>query len=140
MNPRYRSPRIHDFESRAFSLSATHPTYISLHDNLCFYSEPVRATRANRPLALNWLIHSLNGFRRSSHCFDSSLSATHPIYTSFHNNFCFLSEPVRATRANRPLALNWLIHSLNGFRRSSHCFDSSLSATHPTYALNSFPY
>ena len=25
MNPRYESPRIHDFESRAFSLSATHP-------------------------------------------------------------------------------------------------------------------
>lgn len=25
LNPRYESPRIHDFESRAFSLSATHP-------------------------------------------------------------------------------------------------------------------
>lgn len=30
LNPRYGSPRIHDFESRAFSLSATHP--------LSFYS------------------------------------------------------------------------------------------------------
>ncbi len=27
LNPRYESPRIHDFESRAFSLSATHPFF-----------------------------------------------------------------------------------------------------------------
>ena len=30
LNPRYESPRIHDFESRAFSLSATHPQFVWL--------------------------------------------------------------------------------------------------------------
>ena len=30
LNPRYELPRIHDFESRAFSLSATHPVIFNL--------------------------------------------------------------------------------------------------------------
>ena len=42
LNPRYGSPRIHDFESRAFSLSATHPVYV-YHSKIINVSSTVNA-------------------------------------------------------------------------------------------------
>lgn len=81
LNPRYESPRIHDFESRAFSLSATHPLYIFLQNNPRIKTQSLRAHSGCRPLALNWLVTLVEQLLADLRfCSDSGLSATHPSF------------------------------------------------------------